>query len=78
MRVIPLIVGLLREKLLVAGATVTPHDRSERRVGFQRRGIHPHRRAVQQLRLPQDLKHPAERLSMGLHVQPSPVRDTLE
>ena len=54
----------LLEKLLVAGATVTPHDRSQRRVGFQRRGIHSRRRAVQQLALPQDLKHPAEPISI--------------
>ena len=50
----------LRDVLVVAGPVVPPHDRFQRRVGFQRRGVHSQVLAAQQPCARHPLQHPPE------------------
>ena len=64
------------QKFLVTLSTVSPHDRTHRRVGFQRGRVDPHRLALQQPLISQQFQNPEEDLAMRLHIdQPSPPRD---
>ena len=50
----------LRDVLVVAGPAVPAHNRFQRRVGFQRRGVHPQVLSAQQTLRCQPLQHPPE------------------
>jgi hypothetical protein len=48
------------QKFLVTLSTVAPHDRTHRRVGFQRGRVHPHSLALQQPLISQHFQHPED------------------
>jgi hypothetical protein len=61
-----------RQKLVVLFPCITPHNRTQRCIGFQRRRIHPDGIALQQIPFRQYLQHPLEHRLMCFHVHQSP------
>ena len=56
------------QKCVVALARVPSHDAPHRRIGFQRRGIDPHRAPHHQRGVGQSLQHPGKHRLVGLEV----------
>src|SRR3954454_18236976 len=70
-RLDPALVCQTCQKLVVLFPCVTPHNRTQRCIGFQCRRIHPDRMALQQIPFRQNLQHPLEHRLVRLHVHQS-------
>ena len=63
--------GHARQHLAIAFATIAPHDRAQRRVGFHRRGIDADPLTFDQAMPSQTFEHPGEHLIVDVERQPT-------